>query len=207
MRFLWLLLLLYSCKNETAPRPQARIAARAELFRHLPNDSAEIIFAGSTLTEDFPLFDFFHNPIIKNRGISGSTTIDLLNRTDEICDSKPTQVFMEAGNQDFLDSLDARAILHDMVHLGDRIKRLSPQTKLYVQSLLPTNGNYSKYNAGIKDVNMRLRWYCRDRQVTFINLYKLFLKDGELNPLYTYDGAHLNYAGYQVWAQAVQPFL
>src|SRR5688572_24311555 len=43
-------------------------------------DSNDIVFIGNSLTEGFPLDEYFHRTDIKNRGIGGSETSHLLDR-------------------------------------------------------------------------------------------------------------------------------
>src|SRR5688572_792456 len=73
---------------------------RQQVFRLLPNDSDEIIFAGNSHAHNFEVAELFKLPNIKNRGINGDNSLGLLERLDEITESKPKKIFIEIGIND-----------------------------------------------------------------------------------------------------------
>jgi len=61
---------------------KARVAAYTELNRQLDNDKKYIVFAGDSLIEQWPIYEFFTDLNILNRGIGFDTTSGVLNRLE-----------------------------------------------------------------------------------------------------------------------------
>lgn len=73
------------------------------------------------------------------------------------------------------------------------IKLKSPKTKIYIQSLLPSN---KLLNNKIIDFNKRLKDYCAKNNIVFIDLYSKFVRGQILNPIYDCgDNLHLSGSG------------
>ena len=93
-----------------------------------------------------------------------------------------------------------------------RIQKESPETKVYLQSLLPINESFNRYKRltnktyQIPEINARLETLAKEKKITFINLYPLFTEKGTnvLKKELTYDGLHLNDEGYKVWVDAIK---
>ncbi len=79
---------------------------------------------------------------MKNRGISGDVTAGVLNRLAEIYYYKPKKVFIKIGINDlFHNELTPEYIANNIKLIVDKIHLESPQTKIYVQTILPTAKN------------------------------------------------------------------
>ena len=99
--------------------------------------------------------------------------------------------------------------------LIDRIQRESPDTKLYLQSLLPINESVCKYKTMIgktdivPEINRKLETLAASRKIPFINLFPLFAEKGTniLRKELTTDGLHLTEEGYQIWSRKLKKYL
>ena len=99
-------------------------------------------------------------------------------------------------------------VLADYRQLLENIKRESPETLIYVESILPTESQISgiddrnilKINAGLKQISSEF-------QITYIDLYSHFIKDEKMNGTYTYDGVHLNSDGYQLLGNIIEEYV
>ncbi len=187
---------------------------RAGHYRLLPNDSGEIIFLGDSITEGCDWSEMFHDPLVKNRGISGDVTQGVLDRLDEVVESKPAKIFLMIGINDLASGMTEKEILANIKSIIREIRRKSPETKLYLQSLLPVNPDFpiflhhSDKGSQIRNINTVLRRMAKDYGAVYVDLYPLFTGEGEkLDPAYTNDGLHLTGAGYAVWKEAVAPYL
>ena len=93
-----------------------------------------------------------------------------------------------------------------------RIQKESPETKVYLQSLLPIDESFNRYKRlanktyQIPEINARLEALAKEKKITFINLYPLFTEKGTnvLRKELTSDGLHLNDKGYQIWVDAIK---
>ena len=66
--------------------------------------------------------------------------------------------------------------------------------------IFPNFPNHKNKGDHITTINAQLRRYGDKLGYTFVDLYPEFLNgDGQLDSKLTYDGLHLNYAGYEKW--------
>jgi lysophospholipase L1-like esterase len=172
-----------------------------------------IVFLGNSITEGFDL-SVFHNPNILNFGISCDYTEGVLKRIMLIAPLKPTKLFVEIGINDIFEQVPLSEIEDNYEKFILIIQKKSPNTKIYIQSLLPTYNRNSLLTSNstnvnkVKKLNEFLIKLCSSKKLTFIELFQHFVNDkNELRPELTYDGIHLNSDGYQIWARLLNPYL
>lgn len=168
-------------------------------------DSTEIIFIGTSLTQNFHLRNDFNNIHLKNMGFGGAETPAILNNLKRIITRKPPKIFLEAGINDVRNGRDMDAAFKNFVEMCTVSKTVSPGTRLYVQSVLPTLT--SKFNTKIEVYNNQIMSYCKLHSVSYIDMYADFIVDGKLNPLATIDGIHLTPYGYYLWKKHLLPYI
>lgn len=181
-------------------------------FMGIPDtDTGEIIFLGDSITDIAEWSELFKNPKIKNRGISGDKTTGILNRLKEVTDRKPARIFLMIGINDIAEAVPDSVILANYTEIIGRIQSASPVTKIYVQSILPTNDAFTEFvrhqhkEAHIQAVNQQLEILAVQRACIYVNLYIAMCdSEGKLSSAYTNDGLHLTGAGYQVWKGVLQ---
>jgi lysophospholipase L1-like esterase len=94
----------------------------------------------------------------------------------------------------------------------DTVKRVSPGTRIYLQSTLPVNREIrdtGRDNGRVAQLNALLaELAARDDRVEWIDVGRALADpDGNLDSAYTYDGVHLNGAGYARWKAVILPYL
>jgi lysophospholipase L1-like esterase len=180
---------------------------RARL-RKLPNTPGEIIFAGDSIMESGPWSEIY-SPI-KNRGIGGETTAGLLDRLDEITESHPQKVFLEIGTNDLAADLPTPQVVRNYRKILERIRRDSPETRIYVLSVTPVNqkipGGPVHDNDTIRDLNRRLRELAGEFEgVTYIDAFDALTDaNGDLRLDLTTDGVHLNLDAYLILGRLLE---
>jgi lysophospholipase L1-like esterase len=176
------------------------------LYEALPNTRGEIIFLGNSITDTAEWSELFGNKHVKNRGISGDITFGVLARLGEVTASKPAKVFLLIGINDLSRNIPANVIFRNYQRIVQRIRAESPRTKIYLQSILPTNGSFPNFprhqgrESQLKFLNDKLQELAAQTGQTFVDL-RPTLADaaGRLDARYTNDGLHLNGAGYLRW--------
>lgn len=103
-------------------------------FETLSNSESEIVFLGDSLSDYCEWSEFFPNQRIKNRGIAGDTTDGILNRIDEVIQSKPQKLFLLIGINDLNQGKTRTHIVTNYRLILKTFKEQSPQTIVYVQS-------------------------------------------------------------------------
>lgn len=173
-------------------------------FKSFAHSRKDFVFLGNSITTYTDWNELLRITNCKNRGIPGDITFGVLQRLDEVIDGKPAKVFILIGINDITRNIPDSVILNNYSRMITRLKQGSPQTKIYFQSVLPVNNTYEpmRGKAGhIKTVDAALKALADREGVTFINLYPYFLdSSGMLDPKLTFDGIHLNDAGYYIWA-------
>ncbi len=104
------------------------------------------------------------------------------------------------------------AIIENIFTFLSKIKGGSPNTKIFVQSILPINETIKIFPQQFKDngshiliINDQLSRYADRMRYTYIDLYNKFLDEqGKMKTTYTTDGLHLNEAGYQRWVEVLK---
>jgi Lysophospholipase L1 and related esterases len=194
-------------------RPNSYVTKVAQ-FRSYPNSKKDIIFLGNSITAGTDWAELLGNPNARNRGISGDITFGVLERLDEVIEGKPAKVFILIGINDIQRNIPDTLIARNHRLMIQRIKAGSPSTKIYVQTLLPVNNEFTQFknhynkDEHIQFVNDALRKTAAEEKVTLIDLHPHFLDASKkLDKRYTMDGLHLNAAGYQLWAKILKPYL
>ncbi len=173
----------------------------------------DIVMLGNSLTENGGDWAArFRNKNVRNRGIIGDEVMGIYDRLHQILPGHPSKLFLLIGVNDISHDLSADSIT-SMIHLTvERIQRESPETKLYLQSLLPINESFGHYKkltgktAMIPEINIRLEVLAKEKGINFINLYPLFTEKGSnvLRADLTTDGLHLNEEGYKIWVKKLK---
>jgi lysophospholipase L1-like esterase len=197
-------------KWDSAHRP-ANFKLKVEQFSSYPNSGNDIIFLGNSITAGIEWSELLGRNDVKNRGISGDITFGVLERLSEVTEGKPAKVFILIGINDISRNIPDSFILRNYRLMIRRIKAESPKTRIYFQTLLPVNNEFTQFkNHYNKDehilfVNEELRKLAAMENITLIDLYPHFLNaDKKLDSKYTHDGLHLNAAGYQVWKNILE---
>lgn len=188
---------------------------RATLFEKLPIDSDDIVFLGNSITNGCEWHELFNNPNIKNRGISSDVSMGVYDRLDPIIKGKPAKIFLMIGINDIAHHLSTDSIVKNITKIIRKIKKETPSTRLYIQSLLPTNDSFERFKTimgktpQIIEINQQLEELAPIEKYTYIDLFPHLTTPGTtaLDPQYTNDGLHLLGDGYLVWKDVLLPYL
>lgn len=179
-------------------------------FETLPKSEEDIIFLGDSLTDLCEWSEFFRNSRINNRGICGDTTEGILNRINNIVESKPQKLFLMIGINDLSQGRKVGDVLNSYKLILKSLQEQTPKTKVFIQSLLPVNTqsfpnrNPELTNKVIK-VNATLQELAKEFSFQYIDLYSSFLdSNNQLDAQYTSDGVHLNGQGYLIWKKVIE---
>lgn len=181
---------------------------KSSIFETLPIDSNSIVLIGNSLTDYGHWEEIFPCKNIKNRGIGGETIEDVIERIDIIAKSKPKKIFLSLGTNDLERHDDDDIIIKNYSKLVEKIISTTPETTIFVCSVLPTFQQPERSNERIRNLNSRLFEICSKFKLTYINLHSLFVNEaGEMNLNYSPDGIHLNGKGYEVWGRAIANYI
>ncbi|WP_183567304.1 family 20 glycosylhydrolase [Mucilaginibacter sp. SP1R1] len=187
---------------------------RVTHFKTLPQTPNDIIFLGNSITDGAEWSELFGDSHIKNRGISGDMTTGVMARLNEVTNRKPAKVFLLIGVNDLSRNITPDSVVKNILFIAAYLHQQTPATQLYVQSILPVNSVYNKFQthtnkaAQINTVNTLLQQLAKANNYTFINIHSAFCnQDGKMKPSLTNDGLHLKGEGYLLWKHLLYPYL
>ena len=137
-----------------------------------------------------------------NRGIGADVTFGLRTRLDDVTRRKPSKLFVLIGINDISKDIPDAVIAAEYRMLIDSVRAQSPQTKIFVQSILPLNPTVKNFpqhydkQPRVVAVNRLLQQMARETHATYIDLWPIFIdRQNHLDASLTGDGLHLNQAG------------
>lgn len=190
-------------------------AQRTSLFEQLPTNSSDIIFLGNSITDGCEWAELLGNSHVKNRGVSGDVVMGVYDRLDGILKGKPAKIFLMIGINDVSHDLSADSIVGMIKLVVNKIRKQSPTTNLYLQSVLPVNDEFSRFpkvhnkTEVIIAINKGIKKIAKEVGCPFIDVYSKLVASGTqvLDKQYTNDGLHLLGTAYLQWKKCLLPYL
>lgn len=184
---------------------------KTSLFDVLPVNSDDIVFLGNSITDGGEFAELFDMPNIKNRGIRSDVITGVEKRLTQVTSGCPAKIFLLIGINDVSHGLTVDQLAARYERLVKKIREQTPQTRLYIQSVMPINNDFNRYRnlkgreKVIPALNSRLQTIAAQNGAEYVDLTKaLESAPNKLNPKYTNDGLHLNGPGYRAWARAIR---
>lgn len=191
---------------DTGPFLPEHYARRVAQFGAEPVVTGRVMFLGDSITEGGDWAFLTGDPGVVNRGIGGDVTFGVLDRLGDVTRRRPAKLFVLIGINDIGKDIPEAVVADNVRQLVERVKAESPETQLYLQSVLPVAPahpgfpqHYDKEYHVLR-LNRLLREVAAAASVHFVNLYPVFTDArGALDDVLTDDGLHLNEAGYRRW--------
>jgi len=137
------------------------------------------------------------------RGIGSDVLAGYIHRLDQVLKVHPRVVCIEGGANDVYYHQPIDSIVYRLRELIDTLTRSG--IKVVLHTLPPNREKGQEYNAGIRRLNSRIEQMALQRRLPYIDLYRLFQKDGVLDPAFAQaDGTHLVGKAYKLWAAEIQ---
>ncbi len=181
-------------------------------FRQKPGSKQDIFLVGDSLTDQGNWTKLLNQTNLKNRGISGDTTAGVLNRLDEIINAQPQKIFIMIGINDLWnDNKTVDQIISNYKEILATLQEQTPETQIYIQSLLPINNRDYPIkidNQEVIEVNQKLQLLATEFNYQYLDIYSYFVDESnQLKTIYTNDGVHLTPEGYQQWTKAIAEWI
>ncbi len=173
------------------------------------NLEVDVAFFGNSITRMSPFDEYFKNISICNLGYAGDNLDGMLHRVKMLKAVHPKKIFVMGGINGLKD-ISEQDFRLKYEKLLSNMKDSLPDAEIFVQSMLPVNHKvYHLYgdNQKISTFNEIIRDIAFHQSLPYIDLYSLYLQNGELPSDLTMDGIHLYPQSYQLWAKAISPFL
>lgn len=183
---------------------------KLSMFETMEATPPEVVWLGDSITDGCEWNELFPGTFNLNRGISADNTFGVLNRLFEVIKRKPAKVLVMIGINDIARGIPDTVILRNYQRIIDSFRIQTPDTRLFFQSLLPTNNSFTDFKSHqnktehILFINSEMKKICSENNIGFINLHPHFTDPaGKLDARFTSDGLHLTGAGYQKWKEII----
>lgn len=191
---------------DTIPFIPEHTPQRLALFAKEPIVQGRIIFLGNSITEMGNWKKAVNDTTVINRGIGGDITYGILKRLKDITDRNPSKVFILVGINDIGKDIPEAVIMDNYLKIVREIHAKCPQTKIYVESVLPVNATMPRFpqhydkEEHVLVLNKLLKANAVAGGYTFVDIFHLFVDaDGRLQSQYSYEGLHLKPPAYDIW--------
>ena len=163
--------------------------------------NCDVCFLGDSITEGYPVGEFYSDLDVCNRGISGDFTGGVIDRL-EFCvyDVNPKIVYLMIGTNNVNDCMEN----YEDILLG--IKKNCPNTKVLVMSITPRWGE--SFMEQIRDNNVEIEKLAGKYGYFYVNAFTPLTvenKNLSVNDALFFDGLHPNIDGYKVITDLVRP--
>lgn len=167
-----------------------------------------IVFAGNSITDMHVWTEAFGNdPRVVNRGNSGGYSYEVLDNVESWVRYQPAKVFIKIGTNDLGTDFDEYSIARNIQKTVNIIRRESPGTEIYLQSILPAYDQKYKTAQTIRATNVLIKAIAdQTEHTTYIDLNSKM--GGILNGQpYSLDNLHLMAYGYKIWTEAIKEYV
>ncbi|MFA6627434.1 MAG: GDSL-type esterase/lipase family protein [Bacilli bacterium] len=193
---------------------------KVQIFNNLNRNAIlhGIVFLGDSLTEFYPVDEFFYGCDVYNRGIAGDTTDGVLKRLENnVLILEPSKLFLQIGTNDLGKRKPPEYIFNNIKKIIETIRTRLPETQLYVISLYPVNAKATPYsksimlgrkNTDIHAINCWLNTYCQQQQLPYLDVASILRdENGLLKKEYTVEGLHISFLGYAAITEVLKPYV
>ncbi len=184
---------------------------KTSLFSILPVGREDIVFVGNSITDGGEFSELFGKENIKNRGIRSDVITGVEKRISQVTAGHPSKIFLLIGINDISHGISTAKLAERYERLVKRIREESPESRLYIQSVMPINNDFKRYKnltgkeKAIPALNAEIEKIASENGAKYVDLWPYLAgKDGKLNRAYTNDGLHLNGAGYRAWTNGIR---
>lgn len=179
-----------------------RMSSQHEL---LGIEVGDTVFVGDDLTAEGLWNELFPYSSVRNRGINGQSTNDLLLRIVPLAQAKPARIVLNIGANDVLQQIDETHTMANYIEIINLVRNFSPNTSIIVSSALPLNNESAERTLSL---NAELQRLAERQNLKFIDLAAKVLNE---NGTFLADMADNRYRllgpGYQHWQTLLRPHL
>ncbi len=182
---------------------------RYDTFKVLGKSTgSDILFIGNSITNHHEWWEAFGNTHIRNRGVSGAISDQVVENLGSLICGKPGKVFLMIGTNDI-----GMAGINNAAHVAgnvrfiiDFIKGVSPKTDIYIQSILPSPVGTRTLSLQ-RETNDSLRDICAQTGATYVDLWTVLMPVATNSNNYSLDSLHCSAAAYRAWCKTISKYI
>ena len=167
--------------------------------------SGVVVFVGDGLSAGARWEERFPELEVRNLGVNGDTTDEVLGRLDQVVSADPDAVVLQVGTNDVGWNRSDEYIVRNIETILCTLRKRLPGTRMLIQSVPPRETEFVHV---IRSVNRHLRQFAPTVKARYLDLWPaLAAPDGTLSAEWSADHLHLIEAGYVVWCAELRPAL
>lgn len=206
----FLFLAPFSQAQETSQFADEVLAIQKKYDSILDSSRETIVFTGSSSVRIWhDLQERFPKHQIVNSGFGGSQASDLLLYTNElIVRYKPKKVFIYEGDNDISAGKNSKIIISDIQQIIRKIRTQNSAVKVVLIAAKPSIARW-ELKRDYKRLNRKFKKMSRkDADISYVDVWKPMLDRRKVKQdIFIEDGLHMNAKGYEIWYNAMKPFL
>ena len=179
-------------------------------FLQPPPEGVTLFVGSSSIRKWKSMQSAFPEQRVLNRGFGGSTLVELKEYLDYVVlPYKPGQIIIYSGENDIVTGISAAEVLNRFDAAFGAIRKEMPDVHIVFISIKPSPSR-ERFMPLTVEANALIRKYLEDKPNTaFVDVYSPMLgEDGKPLPdIFEKDMLHMNERGYQIWAEALRPYL
>ena len=190
-----------------------RYDAKLKQIADYKND-VDMVWIGDSITHFWDTYNkYFSKYKVINLGYGGDRTQHALwiaAKSPYLNNIKPKMVMVMIGTNSIAKNrATPAAAAAGVTKVVEALRARLPETKILLFGLFPREASAKhKYRQHIKDVNAVISKLADDKNVFYCDITDKFLdKNGTLSKSIMPDLLHPNDAGYEIWAQAMMPYV
>lgn len=165
-------------------------------------NNIDIIMLGDSLIARGDWDTLLYPKKVINLGHDGDTTKDILIRLNLATEVHAKSIYLMIGINDMNSYKSLNEIFENYVEILKELEK--SDSNIYIQSILYTQMN--SFNKKVKELNIKLKEYCTNNDLVYIDLNKSLSEDESLLNEFTTDGLHLNTKAYIAWARELRNY-
>lgn len=193
-------------------QPSPGYSRWTSIYAEVPVQRGDIVIAGDSQVAHIPWHEFFRNPRVKGRGISGDGVYGLRHRMASIAEAQPAALLLFIGGNDIYARRPPSGVASEYAAMLDDLHATSPKTRVIILSTTlmgRSDPNARRWEAMRSEYDALLQSVAAER--TYADVVDISTPlsdaDGFLDPAYSPDASHLNGAGYAVVARTLAPVI
>lgn len=172
-------------------------------------DTVDVVFIGNSITYGGDFSDYFSDRKICNLGYPSDDIEGMMSRIDQLKVLQPSKIFVMIGFNGLAKMSDIE-FDEQYSKLIEAVTKALPKSQIYLQSLLPVNNEISNLpidNERIAKANKRISSIAEKHNLPYVDLYRIYVRDGVLDAKFTKDGVHLKGDAYSLWVKAISSYV
>ena len=182
-----------------------------EFYRIYKPQNIKVVMLGNSLTHGVDWNQLLGRNDVAGMGIVSDVVKGFRNRMNYVYELKPEVCLILGGLNDIYQWTPVEDIFRDYVKVleGMQKRGLTPiiQSTLYAgknQPGLSAADVNAERNSQVDVLNSKLKEYAAKNNIEFIDINNLMSRGNYLRSELTYDGVHLNAAGYKIWGREIE---